>query len=89
MAKIALKQKRALPTWAYGALLLLAIVMFMLAFYMRERQQGDDGRFRAAEAPLTIVAASSNPDVDSSKRRPVAIRDAQMLRVTSDRVFWA
>jgi hypothetical protein len=44
------KQKRAMPTWAYAALVLLAIVFFALAIYLKEHSQRDDERSRVADA---------------------------------------
>ena len=89
MAEIAVRHKRAMPGWAYGALFLLAIAFLALAFYLKNRPApGDDVRSRSAEAPLTSVAALSSPDTDALVGRPVAIRGARVLSVTGDRVFW-
>lgn len=46
------KEKRAMPGWAYAALVLLAILFFAIALYLKEHAQRDGERPRVAGVPL-------------------------------------
>jgi hypothetical protein len=46
------KDKRAMPGWAYAALVLIAILLFAVAFYLKERAERNGGGSRAVDASL-------------------------------------